>query len=111
MRPLDSFRGSRLFERHHPLLGSAPLADRLRPAPMSPEEARTRAHATWRAIDAETDTPDRETLAKARRLADVARDLHRARTAKARLTSALGIVRYLMAVITRAWGMSAEMAR
>jgi hypothetical protein len=107
MRPLDSFRGSRLFERYHPLLGSAPVADRLRPSPMSPEESRARAFATWRALDAETDTPDRETLAKARRLADVARDLHRARTAKARLTSALGIVRYLMAVITRAWGVGA----
>jgi hypothetical protein len=78
---------------------------------MSDAEARARAFATWRALDAETDTPSRETLAKARRLADVARDLGRARDAKARLTSALGIVRYLMAVITRAWGMSAEMAR
>jgi hypothetical protein len=109
--PLDSVRSSRAFERLHPLLGSAPLADRLRASPMSDAEARARAFATWRALDAETDTPDRETLAKARRLADVARDLHRAHTAKARLTSALGVVRYLMAVITRAWGMSAEMAR
>jgi hypothetical protein len=105
--PTGSFRGSRAFERLHPLLGSTPVADRLRPSPMSDAEARARAFATWRALDAETDTPDRETLAKARRLADVARDLHRARTAKARLTSALGVVRYLMAVITRAWGVGA----
>jgi hypothetical protein len=103
----DSLRGSRAFERLHPILGAAPLADRLRASPMSDAEARARAFATWRALDAETDTPDRETLAKARRLADVARDLHRARTAKARLTSALGVVRYLMAVITRAWGVGA----
>ena len=100
---------SRSFERYHPLLGSPPLADRLRPAPMSPEEYRTRAHATWRAIDAETDTHERETLAKARRLADVARDLQRARAGKARAKAALGVVRYLMAVITRSWGV--EFAR
>jgi hypothetical protein len=110
MRPTEPVRSSRGLERFHPLLGSAPLADRLRASPMSDAEARARAFATWRALDAETDTPDRETLAKARRLADVARDLARARAGKARLTSALGVVRYLMAVITRAWG-TAEYAR
>lgn len=86
------------------MLGDAPVADRLRTSPMTDAESRARAVATWRTIDAETDTPERETLAKARRLADVARDLHRAHSAKARLKSALGVVRYLVAVIHRSWG-------
>ena len=107
--PSDFFRRNHAFERFHPLLGDVPVADRLRASPMSEAEYRTRAHATWRAIDAETDTHERETLAKARRLADVARDLQRARAGKARAKAALGVVRYLMAVITRSWGV--EFAR
>jgi hypothetical protein len=103
-RPSDFIRTSRAFERFHPLLGSAPLADRLRASPMSKAEADARAYATWRAIDTETDTPSRETLAKARRLADVARDLGRAREGKARLTSLFGVIRYLAAVFTRLGG-------
>lgn len=103
-------RGLHSLDRFHPILGTAPVADRLRSTPMTDAESRARAFATWRALDAETDTPERETLAKARRLADVARDLHRARAGKARLTSALAVVRYLMAVITRSWGVGAGYA-
>jgi hypothetical protein len=104
--PTGSFRGSRSLESRHPLLGAAPLADRLRSVPMSKAEADARAYATWRAIDAETDA--RDTIAKARRLADVARDIERARSAKARVSSVFSVLRYLAAVITRSWG-AAEM--
>jgi hypothetical protein len=102
----ESFRGltSRACERWHPLLGDAPVADRVRRTPMTEEERRTRALATWRTIDAETDTPERETRAKASRLAYVARDLQAAHSARARLRSAVAVIRYLMAVLHRSYG-------
>jgi hypothetical protein len=102
----ESFRGltSRACERWHPLLGDAPVADRVRREPMTRVELDTRALATWRPIDIETDVPPRETLAKARRLADVGRDLQRAHGLRAQLKSALGVVRYLLTVIARSYG-------
>jgi hypothetical protein len=108
-----SFRNatSRAFERLHPLLGSAPVADRLHPGPMSPEERHARATAVWHAIDAKNGTSERETREKAWRLAAVGRDLAATSGRKACLTLVMSALRYLAAVITRAWGMSAEMAR
>jgi hypothetical protein len=102
----ESFRGltSRACERWHPLLGDAPVADRVRREPMTRVELDTRALATWRPIDIETDVPPRETLAKARRLADVGRDLQAAHSARARLRSAVAVIRYLMAVLHRSYG-------
>ena len=104
---------SRGLDRYHPLLGdrperAIPVADWVRAharIPMSADERVRRAAAVWRSIDAETDTPERETRAKATRLAYVARDLEAARSAKAQLRSVVSVVRYLLAVIARSWGM------
>jgi hypothetical protein len=71
---------------------------------MTDAERRTRAEAVWRSIDSETDTPERETRAKATRLAYVARDLEAARGAKAQMRSAFRVIRYLLAVLHRSYG-------
>ena len=79
------------------------MADRLRTEPMTEAESRSRAYAVWRAIDTETvtRTEPRETLARARRLADVARDLGRAHNGRASFRSLLSVIRYLAAYLTR----------
>ena len=106
---------SRGLDRYHPILGAypdkaIPAADWVRDAPMSAEERRRRAMATWRRIDTETDTPEMETRKKASRLAYVASDLQQARGAKAQVRSLLLVVRYLLAVIHRSWGMPGGVA-
>ena len=105
--------GSRGLDRFHPALGSRPegaipVADWVRAharIPMSADERLRRALATWRRIDTETDTPEMETRKKASRLAYVASDLQQARSAKAQLRSVFHVVRFLMAVIARSYGL------
>ena len=99
--PSAYYRFNRAMERFHPLLSHAPVADRVRGTTMDSKERYTRALATWRAIDAEIDAPRQETMAKARRLADVAKDLERAHNAKARLSSLFAVLRFLAATLTR----------
>ena len=77
---------------------------------MTADERVRRAVAVWRRIDGEIDAPPSETRKKASRLAYVARDLQAARGARAHIKSALLVVRYLLAVIARSWGMSGGLA-
>jgi hypothetical protein len=74
---------------------------------MPHDEMKRRAMAVWRWIDGATDAPKRETQAKASRLYYVGRDIQAARSLGAQLHVIHDVVKFLMAVIARSYGLGA----